>query len=123
MVFNIFFGKMTVTSDLHILLHRLVQEIDETEQEAAEGLSLIRPMLFDFPNNAILIELFVTLNNTLSAIEIYKKLCQSMAERASSLDLPLKVAQEVGRDLMKLLDCVLEAKRWVSRVVTPLENF
>lgn len=43
---------MAIPSEIQALIDRLNQELNETEQEATEGLSLTRQNLSRFPDNA-----------------------------------------------------------------------
>lgn len=42
---------MSITPEIQVLLDRLNQEINQTEQAATEGLNLVRPLLSRFPEN------------------------------------------------------------------------
>lgn len=49
---------MTIPANISILIERLNQKIDSIEQDATEGLRLVRPSLSLFPDNAILLQFF-----------------------------------------------------------------
>ena len=64
---------MPIPSEITALIEQLYQELDETEQEAKEGVSLVRIILSRFPDNVRLIQLFALFNNTLLFVDISKR--------------------------------------------------
>lgn len=92
------------------------------EQEAIEGLNIVRPALSRFPDNAILIQFFAYLNSVLLFIETYKRQSQNTITRISANDVTAAEIQEAGEDLGTLLRQVLETKIEVVGIITRLEN-
>lgn len=114
---------MAIPTELLSLIDRLNQELDQTKQQATEGLSLARAALSRFTDNAILIQLFASLNNVLLFVETYRRRIQATVELLSPADVTAEEIQEAGEDLATILGLVLEAKIVVSRASTRLENF
>ncbi|MGA9382626.1 MAG: hypothetical protein WBV73_28020, partial [Phormidium sp.] len=59
---------MPVPSEIIALVNQLNQELNLIEQEATEGLNLLRPILSHFPENTRLIQYFAFLSNALFSV-------------------------------------------------------
>lgn len=113
---------MPIPSEIAALVDQLNQELNQTEQEATEGVNLIRPLLSRFPDNIRLIQFFTFFNNALLFIEISRIRIQAIVERISAPDVIAEEIQEVGEDLGTLLGRVLETKIGSRRIIRILEE-
>ena len=100
---------MSIPSEIAAFINQLNQEFDETEQEATEGVNLVRPFLSRFPDNVRLIQFFTFFNNAL-CVETSRRQTQATIERVCTTDVTLEEIQEAGEDLGALLVRVMEAK-------------
>lgn len=114
--------SLAMPPEITALIDRLNQELDRTEQDATEGLNLVRQVLSFFPDNAILLQFFAYLNTVLLFVETYKRQVQTTVETISPTDVPTKVIQEAGEDLATLLGRALETKIELGRIITRLEE-
>ncbi|ACK70614.1 hypothetical protein PCC7424_2192 [Gloeothece citriformis PCC 7424] len=112
---------MPIPSDITELIDRLNQELSQIEQDAGEGVSLIRLLLSQFPDNVRLIQFFSVLNNILLFAEISRRRIQMTIDRLSKSDVTLEEIQFSGEDLGTLLGQVIEVKIKVRRVMETLE--
>ena len=69
---------MSIPPEIATFVDRLNQEFDDTEQEATEGVNLVRPLLSRFPDNVRLIQFFTFFNNALLFVEISRRRMQGM---------------------------------------------
>ncbi len=113
---------MPLPSEIIALVDRLNQEINQTEQETADGLNLVRRNLTFFPNNVILTQYFAYLNAVLFSVETYYRQVQATIEIISLSDVSVEVIQEAGEDLGNLLGRVLETKIAVRQIINRLEE-
>lgn len=114
---------MPIPPEIQPLIERLNQELDGVQQEATEGLNLARPLLFRFPDNAILIQIFAFLNNAIFFVENSRGRIQTIVESVSSADTPAEIIQDRGEYLATLLGQVIEVKINANRLKTRLENW
>lgn len=114
---------MIIPPEISALIDRLHQELEQTEQEATEGLNLARAALSRFPDNPPLIQFFASLSNILLFVETYRGIIQSTTERILPTDVTGSEIQEAGEDLATLLGRVLEVKINASSLTTNLENW
>lgn len=101
---------MPLPSEITTLINQLNQELDQTEQEAREGLNLVRQVMSRFPNNALLIQFFAYFNTALFFIDNSRRRIQTTVEKLSTADVLAEVIQESGEDLATLLGEIIEAK-------------
>ncbi|MFB2920324.1 MULTISPECIES: hypothetical protein [Aerosakkonema] len=113
---------MPIPSEILALIDRLNQELEQTERDATEGLSLARQRLSRFPDNIVLTQFFAALSNILLFVEIYRGRIQSIVDRISPENVPNEIIQEAGEDLGIILGRVLEVKINANRLKTRLEN-
>jgi len=113
---------MSIPPEIAAFVDRLNQEFDETEQEATEGVNLVRPLLSRFSGNVRLIQFFTFFNNALLFVEISRRRIQAIVERVSARDVTAEEIQEAGEDLVTLLDRVLEVKMSGGRLLDILEE-
>ena len=113
----------TYPTEFLALIDRLNQELDQTEQEATEGLNLARQNLSRFPDNSIIVQFFAFFNNIVLFIDNSRQRIQNIVARLSTANVTAEETQETGENLATLLGRVLEAKIAVSRVIARLENF
>jgi hypothetical protein len=113
---------MTITSEITALLNQLNQELDQIENLATNGLNIIRPILYAFPENYSLIRLFATLNNNLIFVDTSRRRIQLTIDSISAPNITVEVIQEAGEDLAELLGRTLENKILVSRTIAILEE-
>lgn len=71
---------MPIPADIQILINHLNQELDETEQEATEGLNLVRGVISLFPENVILIQYFAYFNTAILFVETSRRQIQTTIE-------------------------------------------
>jgi hypothetical protein len=114
--------KMTIPPEITALVDQLNQELNQTEQEAREGLNLVRQAMSRFPNNALLIQFFAYFSAALFFVDNSKRRIQTTIEQISAENVPSLVIQEVGRDLATLLGETLKAKIRGRNIITRLEN-
>lgn len=60
---------MPIPPEIQSLIRSLILELEITEREANEGLSLVRPVLSSFPDNVRLIQFVALFNNGLLFVE------------------------------------------------------
>ncbi|MCT7953228.1 hypothetical protein NG798_25860 [Ancylothrix sp. C2] len=113
---------MAIPSEIIALLERLNQELEQAEQDATEGLSLVRQRLSRFPTNVLLLQIFGALNNIILFVEIYRGRIQSIEARISSENTSTEILQEAGEDLGAILGRVLEVKINAWNLKNRLEN-
>ncbi len=113
---------MTIPPEITALVDQLNQELNQTEQEAREGLNLVRQAMSRFPNNALLIQFFAYFSAALFFVDNSKRRIQTTIEQISAENVPSLVIQEVGRDLATLLGETLKAKIRGRNIITRLEN-
>ena len=113
---------MPITPEIRALVERLNREIDLIEQSATEGLNLARPILYQFPENARLIQLFAALNNSLLFADNSRRRTQTIVESISPSNVAAEVFQEAAEDLGELLGRLLEVKILVNGIITVLED-
>ena len=114
---------MAISSEMTALLERLYQDLDVIKQQVTEGLDLARRHLYHFPNNALLIQLFASLNNALLFRETSKRVIEETVEDISADDVLPEIVQETGEDLATLLGRVVEVRISVSRIKDRLSNW
>ncbi len=90
---------MKIPPEIIALIDRLYQELHQTEQNATQGLTVVKQILENFPDNVILIQFFAYLNSVLLFTEIYKRQAQNLVQRVSNVDVTEIEIQEVGEDL------------------------
>ena len=113
---------MPIPPEIAALVDRLNQELNETEQEATEGVNLVRPLLSRFPDNVILIRFFTFFNNSLLFVEISRRRIQAIVERVSAPDVTGREIQDAEEDLRTLLGRVRSAKMSGRRLLDVLEK-
>lgn len=113
---------MPIPPEIESLIERLNLELEITEQEANEGLSLVRPILSSFPDNVRLIQFVALLNNGLLFVEISCRRIHAIAERLNAPDITSADIQEAGEDLGRLLGQCLEAKIRGKRILNILKD-
>lgn len=113
---------MPIPPEIESIVERLNLELEITEQEANEGLSLVRPVLSSFPDNVRLIQFVALFNNGLLFVEISRRRIQAIVERLDAPDIMAAEIQETGEDLGVLLGQCLEAKIRGKRMLDILKN-
>lgn len=113
---------MPVPSEILALIDQLNQELDQTLQQATEGLNLVRPALSRFPDNIILTQFFAYLNNVLFFVENYRVRVQGTVTSLSVADVTTEEIRETGEELATMLGVVLETKMRVGRIIARLEE-
>jgi len=101
---------MRIPSEIVLLVDGLNQELNQIEQEAREGLNLVKPLLSLFSGHLKVIQLYTFFNNALLFVEISRRRIQAIVERISAADVTAEEIQEAGEDLGMLLGRVIEAK-------------
>ncbi len=114
---------MAIPDEINALILRLERELSEVEQLATEGLNITRDRLERFPNNAILIQIFAYLNNSMLLVEYLRRRIEYSRLILATDSATSEQFQEAGEDLSERLGQVLEAKVGVSRVKNRLENW
>lgn len=115
-------GKNDYSPEISALIDRLNQELDQTEQEATEGLNLARAALSRFPNHALLIQFFAYFNSVLLFVETFRRQTQNTVEHISAADVTDVEISEAGEDLGAILGRVLETKIAVGGIINRLES-
>lgn len=113
---------MAINPEITVLIERLNQELEETEQYATRGLNLVRQALDIFTDNATLVAYFAYFNNVLFFVETSIKRIQTTLDTISADDVTDEEIQEAGEDLGEQLGRVLEAKIGVRRIISILEE-
>ncbi len=113
---------MSIPSEIVLLVDGLNQELDQTEKEAREGLSLVKPLLSLFSGNVRVIQFYTFFNNALLFVEISRRRIQAIIERISAADVTAEEIQEAGEDLGMLLGRVMEAKIVGIQLLRSLEE-
>jgi hypothetical protein len=113
---------MPIPSEIQSLINRLNLELETTEREANEGLSLVRPVLSSFPDNVRLIQFVALFNNGLLFVEISRRRIRAIVERLTAPDITTVEILEAGEDLSMLLGQSLEAKIRGKRILDILKD-
>jgi hypothetical protein len=113
---------MPIPSEIKSLIERLNLELETTEREANEGLSLVRPILSSFSDNVRLIQFVALFNNGLLFVEIARRRIQAIVERLSAPDITMAEILEAGEDLGMLLGQCLEARIRGKRILDILKD-
>lgn len=113
---------MVIPPALYTLIDQLHQELNQTEQEAIQGLNLVRELLSRFPVNGLLIQFFAYLNTVIVFGENSRRRIQSITEGFSTDEATTEEIQAMGEELGTLLGQVLETTIEVRRIVTRLQN-
>jgi hypothetical protein len=113
---------MTTPESIQLLLQRLTQELEETEQAATRGLILLQPVLSLFSNNAIILKYYAYLNNSLLLVEISRRRIQTILETLSLEEITEQETQEAGEELGAMLGRVVETKIGVNQIIRILEE-
>lgn len=111
---------MPVPPEISTLIDQLDQELNQIEQEATQGISLVRSLLSDFPDNIRLIQFFTAFNNALLFVEISRRRIQATVNRISDPDILNEEIQEAGEDLGTLIGRVIEVKIGGRRIFSIL---
>ena len=90
---------MPIPSELETLIERLYDKCDRIEQEATEGLNILRRVMSQFPENAILVQYFAYLNALLFFATTSRQQIQTIVNTLSQANIPLEVIQESGEYL------------------------
>ena len=83
---------------------------------------MVRQILEQFPNNALLVQFFAYLSSVLLYVETYKRQVDTILEQLSANDVTLTEIQEAGEDLGAILGRVLETKIRVERIIDRWET-
>lgn len=113
---------MAIPLPLQQLIDQLNFELDESEQQATEGLNLVRGLLSRFPNNEIMIQFFAYFNNVLLFVENYKTQTQNTTELLSLSNVTAEQIREAGEDLSSILGRVIETKIEVMGIINRLQR-
>lgn len=113
---------MSIPTEINALISRINREISQIEQEATEGLNLLRNLLSLFPDNFLLLQSYAYLNNVLLFIEVCRNQSQDVIELLLTTEVTAKELQEVGEDLGSTLGKVVENKIETMRIVTRLRT-
>ncbi len=113
---------MPISPESQALIDRLNRELNAAEEEAINGLDLVRLPLSRFPDNIILVQFFAYLNNVLFFVENYRQQIGSAVEQLSVANVTVEENQEVLEELASMLGVVLETKIRVERIITRLRE-
>ena len=113
---------MTIPEEILSLIDRIDRELDQTEQSATQGLTFVRQILENFPNNVLLIQFFAYLSSVLLFVETSQRQIQNTIERLSLSNVTDSEIKEVGEDLGTLLGRVVETKIKVEGIIHRLER-
>jgi len=113
---------MSIPQKIQILINKLNQELNEIEQQATEGINLLKSLLSYFPENVILTEYFAYLNSILLFLETARRQIQITIQTISEQDVPTELIQEVGEDLGTLQGKIIEEKIRLQRIIDFLGN-
>lgn len=114
---------MAIAPEIGTLLNRLNQELDETEQEATNGLNLLRPILSQFPENYLLVQFYAFFNTALFFVVDSRRRIQETVEIMSPQNVTEQEIQEMGEQLGNLLGRVLEVKINSRQLKNRLDNW
>jgi hypothetical protein len=107
---------MFIPPQLQSLIEQLNEQITEIEQEATEGLNILRRVMSQFPESVILVQYFAYLNTLLLFVETSRRQIETITATLLSGDVPIEVIQETGEDLGTLLGRTIEVKMRVERI-------
>ena len=114
---------MPIPQQIHVLIERLNQELNQIEQEATEGLNLTRNQLQRYPDRSALIQIFARFGNYLVFVEVSRRRIEYSQVILGSEVVTDEQIQEAGEMLSELLGRILEAKIVVSSIKTRLEDW
>lgn len=113
---------MSIPPEIQALVEQLNQALNQTEQDAKEGLKIVRLMLSLFPNNVTLTQYFASFSSVLLFVETYRAKVQTTVEHLSVVDVTAEEFQEAGEELANLWGRILEVKINVSKLKNRLET-
>ncbi|MCT7956692.1 hypothetical protein [Laspinema palackyanum] len=94
---------MAIPEKIESIVERITQELENTDQAATQGLTVVRALLSQFVNNAILIQYFAYLNAVIVFVQTSQRQTQTTVEAISPADVPPEIIEEAGEDLGSLL--------------------
>ncbi|AKV66604.1 MULTISPECIES: hypothetical protein [Microcystis] len=113
---------MSIPPKIQILINQLDRQLNEIEQQAAQGINLLRSLLSYFPENVILMQYFAYLNTILFFLETARRQIQTTIDTISDEDVPRELIQEAGEDLGMLQGKIIEEKIRLQRLIDFLGN-
>ncbi|WP_013324591.1 hypothetical protein [Gloeothece verrucosa] len=113
---------MPIPSEITELIDRLNQELSQIEQDASEGVSLIRLLLSQFSDNVRLIQFLAFFNNGLFLVEISRRRIQGIYEKIAVPDVTEQEIQNAGEELGTLLGQILETQIRGRRILNILDE-
>jgi hypothetical protein len=113
---------MPIPSKIQKIIDRIYLEVEQIEAEATFGLNILRQVMLQFPENAILLQYFAYLNALLFFTTTARQQIQNTASVLSEANLSLDVIQETGEDLGTLLGKAIESKLRVEKIVNFLRE-
>ncbi|MFB2895894.1 hypothetical protein ACE1CI_23540 [Aerosakkonemataceae cyanobacterium BLCC-F50] len=114
---------MSIPPEIRDIIDRVTLELNEAEQEATEGINLVRPILSQFPENIAISQFFAYFSSILFFVEMCRtRRLPTIVEKISNSDVTDLEIQEVGEELGTLLGQVVEAKIGIRRIVERLQN-
>ncbi|GCL50231.1 hypothetical protein NIES3804_17980 [Microcystis aeruginosa NIES-3804] len=120
------YGRVPITISIppkiQILINQLDRQLNEIEQQAAQGINLLRSLLSYFPENVILMQYFAYLNTILFFLETARRQIQTTIDTISDEDVPRELIQEAGEDLGMLQGKIIEEKIRLQRLIDFLGN-
>ena len=113
---------MAIPLEISRLIDRLNNELNEIEQEANQGLTIVRMWLDRFPDNLSLIQLFGSFNNYLMFVEISRRRIEYIKIVLATDIVIDDRLQEIGEELAEQLGKAIEAKITIKTIKNRLEN-
>ncbi|WP_019499001.1 hypothetical protein [Pseudanabaena sp. PCC 6802] len=113
---------MSSQSEIFDLIERLINELEEIEEDTTQGLNAVRILLNLFPENAMLIQAFAFFNSAIFFVETTKAQARSTARNLSISNLSLQRVQEIGQELATTLGRTLELKMQARNLRSRIEK-
>ena len=82
---------MFIPPKIQILINQLDRQLSEIEQQATEGINLLRSLLSYFPENVIMTQYFAHPNTILFFLETARRQIQTAIDTISDEDVPTEL--------------------------------
>ena len=113
---------MSIPPEIQSTIERLNAELDYIQEQTQHGLTILRPLIAQFPNNNLLVQFYGYLNNSLFLVDVYQRRIQIIIESLQAETRTLKEIQSIGEELSDLLGRAIESKVGLDNIIQRLEK-
>lgn len=71
---------MSIPPEIQSTIERLNVELDYIQEQTQHGLTILRSLLNQFPNNNLLVQFYAYLNNSLFLVDVYQRRVKIITE-------------------------------------------